>query len=103
MINTCRSFNIRIYAETVINHCTGGGNDMYEDHISISCEHWGYKAGSGGSPFWGIFYRNENNPITNKKPVIEYPAVPYFPSDFHCILKEEDSTGDDDLETNKWD
>ena len=103
MINKCRSFNVRIYAETVINHCTGGGNDMYDDHINENCDHWGYKAGSGGSPFWGIHFRNENNPITNKKPVIEYPAVPYFPSDFHCILKEEDADDEDDLETNKWD
>ena len=72
-------------------------------HINENCDHWGYKAGSGNSPFWGIHNRNEINPITNKKPVLEYPAIPYFPSDFHCILKEEDSIDESDYETNKWD
>ena len=84
MINTCRSYNVRVYAETVINHMTGGGNDMYDDHVTESCSHWGPKSGSGGSPFWTNTYRPENNPITNERPGIEYPAVPYFTSDFHC-------------------
>ena len=89
MINTCRSFNVRIYAETVINHCTGGGNDMYDDHINKNCDHWGYKSGSGGSPFWGIHNRNENNPITNKKPVIEYLQYLIFLLIFIVCLKKK--------------
>ena len=101
MINTCRSFNVRIYAETVINHMTGGGNDMYDDHVNSNCDHWGPKGGSGGSPFWTISSRAENNPITNKKPVIEYPAVPYFPSHFHCAF-DMDSEEDPDQLNHGW-
>ena len=100
MINKCRSFNVRVYAETVINHLTGGGNDMYDDHVSESCDHWGPKTGSGGSPCWTISFRSGNNPITNERPEIEYPAIPYFPSDFHCSFDFSDT--DFDGMTNGW-
>ena len=85
MINKCRKVKIRIYSEVVINNMVVDGNDEYKEHKNYDCyvDH-GPKRGSAGSPFWtmnGIF---GNNQITNKSPVIEFPAVPYCGSDFHC-------------------
>lgn len=34
MINTCRSHNVRVYADAVINHMDGNGNDMHPTHCS---------------------------------------------------------------------
>ena len=88
MINTCRKYNLRIYADIIINHMTGSGNDMYDDHRSgdsYNCAHWGEKTSSGGSPFWTVGFRYENNTYTGLEPGLEYPSVPFFPSDFHCV------------------
>ena len=104
MINTCRKYNVRVYADVHINHMTEGGNDMYDDHRSgdsEGCLHWGPKTGSAGSPYWTISHRFENNSYTGKRPVLEYPSVPYFPSDFHCkkvIINWQDI----DEVTNGW-
>ena len=54
MINTCRSKNVRVYADAVVNHMTGGGNDVWPDHrndVGV-CVHWGPKESSGGSPYF---------------------------------------------------
>ena len=84
MINRCRSNNVRVYAEIVINHTTGDGNDMNPIHYSDACETWGPKFGSGNSPFYTKYGQIKNNYYTNQPPANEYPAIPYFPSDFHC-------------------
>ena len=87
MINTCRKNNLRIYADITINHMTGHGYDMYDDHRNGNeneCFHWNEKGSTDGSPFWTIGFRYENNPYTGLEPGIEYPSVPFFPSDFHC-------------------
>ena len=84
MINRCRSNNLRVYAEIVINHTTGDGNDMNPIHYSDTCGNWGPKSGSGLSPFYTWAGQIKNNYYTNQPPANEYPAVPYFPSDFHC-------------------
>ena len=104
MIDTCRKYNVRVYAGISINHMTGGGNDMYDDHRAGSSEqfiHWGPKTGSAGSPFWTISNRYENNSYTEKRPVLEYPSVPYFPSDFHCRLEIQNWFDIDQL-SNGW-
>ena len=86
MINTCRKNGVRVYADAVINHMAGNGNDMYADHRnwSGSCIHWGPKAGSAGSPWWTTGWQYGVNPYSGKKPGLEFPSVPYFASDFHC-------------------
>ena len=86
MINTCRKNGVRVYADAVINHMAGNGNDMYADHRnwSGSCIHWGPKAGSAGSPWWTTGWQYGINPYSGKKPGMEFPSVPYFASDFHC-------------------
>ena len=87
LINTCRKHNVRIYADAVINHMSGNGNDMYKDHRNSRgnyCAHWGPKSGSAGSPWWTTGWQFENNKYTGLRPGLEFPAVPYFNSDFHC-------------------
>ena len=86
MINTCRKNKVRVYADAVINHMAGNGNDMYADHRNNqgSCIHWGPKNGSDGSPWWTTGWQYQNNPYTGKRPGLEFPSVPYTASDFHC-------------------
>ena len=86
MINKCRKNGVRVYSDAVINHMAGNGNDMYSDHRNNagSCVHWGAKAGSAGSPWWTTGWQYENNVYTGKRPGLEFPAVPYTASDFHC-------------------
>ena len=93
IINRCRSYNVRVYAEVVINHMTGEGNDMNFDHRngnSPPCSHWGEKTGSGFSPMFQTSFQYQPNYYTGKLPGTEYPAVPYFPSDFHCAKQISD-------------
>ena len=114
MINTCRQKGVRVYADAVINHMAGNGNDMYWDHRNHagSCVHWGAKNGSDGSPWWTTGWQFENNRYTGKRPGLEFPAVPYTASDFHCerslnswtdpnILSRGWLTGLTDLNTEK--
>ena len=35
LINTCRSLGVRVYADIILNHFTGGGNDMNEVFIIL--------------------------------------------------------------------
>ena len=99
MINKCRNYNIRIYSEVVINQMVGNGNDMYNYHLNNDCSTYGAKTGSAGSPFWTTGARNENNFYTNQIPVLEFPAVPYFTSDFHCQKSITNYYDPDELNT----
>ena len=83
MINTCRSNGVRVYADAVVNHMSGNGNDMFPSHCSGSV-YWGNKNSSGGSPFWTQGFAYENWNVTGERPGMEMPAVPYGPNDFHC-------------------
>ena len=90
IINRCRSYNVRVYTEVVINHMTQEGNDINLDHRTGGtppCDHPGAKAGSGFSPMFQTVFQYQNNYYTGKRPGNEYPAVPFFPSDFHCYKK----------------
>ncbi|CAI2361994.1 unnamed protein product [Moneuplotes crassus] len=84
MINTCREHGVRVYADAVINHMTGGGNDRWARHISGNCATWGPKDSSGGSPYYTHDFQDEDSKATNDRPGLEYPSVPYDPTDFHC-------------------
>ena len=87
MIQTCRAQGVRVYADAVINHMSGGGNDVWESHRNGNgggCALWGPKASTGGSPFFtqDFMYKKSNN--TNLEPGMEYPAAGYIATDFHC-------------------
>lgn len=51
MINECRSNNVRVYADAVVNHMAGNGNDVFPSHCSGNV-YWGAKNSSGGSPWY---------------------------------------------------
>ena len=86
MINTCRRHKVRVYADAVINHMAGNGNDMNPDHRNWrgECQHWGPKNGAAGSPWYTTGWQYGINQYSGEKPGMEFPAVPYFFSDFHC-------------------
>lgn len=86
MINTCREQNVRVYADAVVNHMTGGGNDVWPDHRNDSgaCVHWGPKDSSGGSPYFTHDFEYGTVKQTGEKQGLEYPSVPYNSQDFHC-------------------
>lgn len=83
MINTCRKNNVRVYADAVVNHMAGNGNDMFPTHCSGSV-YWGAKNSSGGSPWYSQGFAYQNWTFTGQRPGMEMPAVPYGPLDFHC-------------------
>ena len=83
MINTCRKNGVRVYADAVVNHMAGNGNDMFPTHCSGNV-YWGAKNSSGGSPFWSQGFAYQNWEVTGNRPGMETPAVPYGPNDFHC-------------------
>ena len=85
MINKCRNNGIRIYSQVVINQLTFNGNDVYSHHYENNCNSWGPKTSSGGSPFYTVKGRIENNTNTGLKPIFEYPSIPYCGSDIECI------------------
>ncbi len=83
MVNTCRSKGVRVYADAVINHMMVNGNDMFPSHCSGNV-YWGNKNSSANSPFYTQGFAYENWNFTNQRPGLEFPAVPYGPTDFHC-------------------
>eukprot|EP00004_Rigifila_ramosa_P004542 TRINITY_DN15041_c0_g1_i1.p1 TRINITY_DN15041_c0_g1~~TRINITY_DN15041_c0_g1_i1.p1 ORF type:complete len:639 (-),score=137.14 TRINITY_DN15041_c0_g1_i1:39-1736(-) len=88
LIDTCRSKNVRVYADAVVNHMTGCGNDAHLSHRNpgAGCAYWGAKTSSAAdpSPFYTQCYGYQYNHNTYKAPQQEFPAVPYGPTDFHC-------------------
>jgi alpha-amylase len=89
MISTCRSLGVRVYADAVINHMSGGGNDANPHHRNpgAGCAYWGNKTSSmpgGHSPFYTQSFTYTVGAHTGKQPLQEFPAVPYGPQDFHC-------------------
>lgn len=89
MINKCRSYGLRVYADAVVNHMSGNGNDLQNHRIQQGkCTYWGNKTSSyyeQGSPYYTPAYTYEINPNTGRGTnVLEFPAVPYGPEHFHC-------------------
>lgn len=87
MIQTCRSHGVRVYADAVTNHMSGGGNDVWESHRNGNgggCALWGAKAATGGDPYFtqDFMYLHSNN--TQQEPGMEYPGAAYIATDFHC-------------------
>jgi hypothetical protein len=98
-INTCRSLGVRMYADAVVNHMSGGGSDSNPDHRNgqgSSCTEWGAKNStamlwfnSSTDPRGITFYSTQDfaftpNANTGLPPSQEFASVPYGPTDFHC-------------------
>jgi len=94
LIKTCRSEGVRVYADAVINHMSGGGNDANPDHRnpSANCATWGGKDSSlkfpggsdGPSPMYTQSYLYTTSANTGYPASQEYPAANLGPTDFHC-------------------
>jgi alpha-amylase len=97
-ISTCRKLGVRVYADAVINHMTGGGNDANPNHRNpnANCSPWGIKNSSltinsvgtasaaGPSPMYTQSYVYTEGTYTGKPPSQEFPAAHLGPTDFHC-------------------
>lgn len=104
MINTCRAAGVRVYADAVVNHMTGGGNDVWESHRNGNgggCALWGPKESTGKSPFFtqDFMYKTSNN--TGIEPGMEFPNAQYIATDFHCE-RSLNSWTDPFLLNNGW-
>lgn len=85
-IQTCRKHNVRVYADAVVNHMTGGGNDKL-DHRNGGgswCNYWTGKDSTDGSYFSTHNWTYEENKNTGLIPGMEYPSAALGPMDFHC-------------------
>jgi len=104
MIKTCRSAGVRVYADAVINHMSGGGNDVWESHRNGDgggCAYWGSKNSTSGNPYFThdwMYYPSNN---TGLHPGLEYPTAAYIATDFHCE-RSLNSWTDPFLLNNGW-
>ena len=97
MIKTCRQNGVRVYADAVINHMAGHGNDILNhrnfvrtnqsDPTQGYCAYWGAKNGTAQSPFYTHGFTYELMEKTQDRPALEFPAVPYTMDDFHCYRR----------------
>lgn len=100
-INQCRALGVRTYADAVVNHMVGCGNDAATHHRNPGaggyCATWGMKNTSaefpptygrgqrnGSSPFYSQCFAYRPNPSSGLPPMQEFPAVPWSSEDFHC-------------------
>lgn len=66
---------------------SGGGNDVWPSHRNGGgswCTYWGPKVSTGSSPYYTHSFTWQNSNNTGLRPGLEFPSVPYIPTDFHC-------------------
>eukprot|EP00357_Protocruzia_adherens_P026188 CAMPEP_0114992454 /NCGR_PEP_ID=MMETSP0216-20121206/11954_1 /TAXON_ID=223996 /ORGANISM="Protocruzia adherens, Strain Boccale" /LENGTH=651 /DNA_ID=CAMNT_0002355929 /DNA_START=44 /DNA_END=1999 /DNA_ORIENTATION=- len=87
MINTCRKLGVRVYADAVVNHMSGDGNDVFPSHRNGGgnyCTIWGAKNSTAYSPYYTQGFMYYNITETGLRPGMEYPSATYTQDDFHC-------------------
>lgn len=87
MIYTCRRMGVRVYADAVVNHMTGGGNDSWASHRNgngSNCTQWGSKDSTGQSPQFTQDFVQQKSLNTGLEPGIEQPNAQQIATDFHC-------------------
>jgi len=90
MIQTCRAAGVRVYADAVVNHMSGGGNDIlnHRNGSSSYCSTWGGKGTSDvsgkGSPYFTHNWTYETAENTGLIPGCEFPNAALIATDFHC-------------------
>lgn len=97
-IHTCRAAGVRMYADAVINHMVGAGNDANAHHRNpnVGCSEWGIKNSSlvmnaagtatatGPSAMFTQSFAYTTGSYTGQPPSQEFPAAHLGPTDFHC-------------------
>lgn len=105
MVQTCRANGVRVYADAVVKHMASGGNDVYsahrKDNGNDQCAKWSSKSSTKGSPYFTHSYAYVGNAYTGQRPAMEYPAVPFGPTDFHCE-RTTGNTKDPFFLENEW-
>ena len=67
-------FTDRFFKDAVVNHMSGGGNDILNHRNNQgACVTWGGKESSAGSPYFSHPFTYEKSPYTNEPPAMEYP------------------------------
>ncbi|KAL7273623.1 hypothetical protein RUND412_003498 [Rhizina undulata] len=100
MIQTCRAAGVRVYADAVINHMVGQGTDI-QNHVSTGCSYYSGHNATDGSPYFTSGNTYLYNSYTGTRPTLEFPSVPYGPTDFHCECSLNSWT-DGAIMTNCW-
>ena len=104
LISTCRKLGVRVYADAVVNHMSGGGNDMglHRNQAGGTCVKWGNKSSSlgasGPSPYYTQDFAYATKKSNNLPQSNEFPAAGYGPLDFHC--ERPLNSWDDPLDLN---
>lgn len=83
MIQACRTAGVRVYADAVVNHMVGQGTDI-QNHRNTDCSTYSGHNATAGSPYFTSGNTYLLNPQTGTRPTLEFPAVPFGPTDFHC-------------------
>ena len=53
-MHACRGLGVRAYADAVLNHMVGGGNDANPKHEDTSCTKWGNKSSSAAAGWHNV-------------------------------------------------
>lgn len=105
MIKTCRSYGVRVYADAVVNHMSGNGNDAQEHRNNQGgCTYWPGKVSSdetNQSPYYTPGFSFGTTSRGKPRNNLEFPAVPYGPMDFHCD-KSLNSWSDGNILNTGW-
>jgi alpha-amylase len=81
MIQTCRKNGVRVYADAVVNHMSGAASNVRRNNFG-QCAYFDMNS-TASSPFYSGQYSYNKNQWGDDY-ALEYPAVPYTQSDFHC-------------------
>ncbi|KAI5786947.1 alpha amylase [Pyronema domesticum] len=100
MTQACRKAGVRVYADAVLNHMSGQGNDI-QNHRNTDCSLYSGHNATANSPYFTSGNTFLISPFTNTRPTLEYPAVPYGPTDFHCERSLNDWNSGDII-TKGW-
>ncbi|KAH6914463.1 alpha amylase [Coprinopsis sp. MPI-PUGE-AT-0042] len=100
MINACRRAGVRVYADAVLNHMSGTGVDV-QNHRKSNCDVYSGHNGTANSPYYTFGNTYLINPFTKTRPTLEFPAVPFGPTDFHCE-RSLNNYNDGNIVTKGW-
>ncbi|BFU21197.1 alpha-amylase family protein [Entamoeba histolytica] len=82
MVKACRKHNVLVYNDMVLNHMTGGGNDVL-NHCNGG-NFWGPKISFSKSPYYTMGFTYGTDKYTGKINTAEFPGAAYGPLHFHC-------------------
>ncbi|ELP93184.1 alpha-amylase, putative [Entamoeba invadens IP1] len=100
MVRNCRKNNVLVYNDMVVNHMSGGGNDILNNHCNGN-DFWAGKDSNTHAPYFTHSMTYGNDKYTGKMNAPEFPGASYGPSNFHCD-KACDSWADGFILNSGW-